>query len=548
MDKRSILTIILSAIIIFSYPYIMKRYFPQHKKEATEKTATVASGKSKGEKAPATTTSNPPDSNTQVSAREVSNPVKTPALEEIIHVDTPLYRAELTNIGGGIKAWELKKYRKTADKNSPLVNLVEMPPSSPTLSTRLVYDSTIESADLKAPVSTLVLSAKDKKELVLKGRTAQGLEIEKKYIFKGSDYLVETELRITNTTGQTFSGFVDTVLLRGMEKPKKKKRSRASYHTGGIIHIGEHIIRHKDKDPEETRTAHVKWIGIEDKYFLSSLIPVTDIPVNWTLAPPSVTGRREVVRAGTRFALKLGPGETAQYAYKTFMGPKKYDLLLREKSGLEGAVEFGFFAFMARPLLRVLNFFQSFVGNYGVAIIMLTIVIKIIFYPLTHHGLKSMQGMKKIQPQLLAIKERYKNDKEKLNKEIMALYKKYKINPVGGCLPMFLQIPVFIALYEVLYACIELRHAPFILWLQDLSAHDPYYITPLVMGGTMFLQQKMTPTSVDPTQAKMMLFMPIIFTVMFLKFPAGLVIYWLVNNILSIAQQYYINRTDKAAA
>ncbi|MFQ5353597.1 MAG: membrane protein insertase YidC, partial [Thermodesulfobacteriota bacterium] len=164
--------------------------------------------------------------------------------------------------------------------------------------------------------------------------------------------------------------------------------------------------------------------------------------------------------------------------------------------------------------------------------------------PLTHHGLKSMHGMKKVQPQLAAIKKKYKDDKAQLNKEIMGLYKKYKINPVGGCLPMILQIPVFIALYEVLYVCIELRHAPFILWIHDLSAMDPYYITPLIMGGSMFLQQKMTPVSMDPTQAKMMLFMPVIFTVMFLKFPSGLVIYWLVNNILSIAQQYYINRTD----
>ncbi len=547
MDKRSILAIVLSAIVIFSYPYIMKRFFPPAKKAQTEKTASVEKGKKEVQARGGNASGATSGTSAGRSIGETT-PVKAPLTEELVRVETPLFIAELTNMGGGVKTWELRKYRKTADKSSEPVNLVEMPGKASTLSTRLIYDSTVETLDLRASVPSLVLSDKDEKEVVLRGKTSGGLSVEKRYLFKGSDYLVKTELRITNTNNATFNGFVDTVLVRGMKKDKKKKSSRASYHKGGIVSIGEHVIRHKDKDPTETRTAKVNWIGIEDKYFLSALIPLTDIPVNWTLRPPAVTGTHEVAEAGTRFALRLAPGETALYSYNTFMGPKKYDLLVREKSGLEKSVEFGFFAFMARPLLHVLNFFQSFVGNYGIAIIILTVVIKIIFYPLTHHGLKSMQGMKKVQPQLAAIKERYKDDKARLNKEIMALYKKYKINPVGGCLPMFLQIPVFIALYEVLYACIELRHAPFILWIQDLSAHDPYYITPLVMGGTMFLQQKMTPTSVDPTQAKMMLFMPVIFTVMFLKFPAGLVVYWLVNNLLSIAQQYYINRTDKTPA
>ncbi len=547
MDKRSILAIALSAIVIFTYPYIMKRFFPQSKKAQTEKSAPADRAAEKNGSEAAGKTATPAVRDGGAGSIE-SSPAKTPLTEELVRIETPLFRAELTNIGGGVKTWELKNYRKSVGKDSEPVNLVEMPGRASTLSTRLIYDSSVETADLRSKVSSLVLSEKDEKEVVLRGISAGGLSVEKRYLFKGSDYLVKTELRITNTGASTFNGFVDTVLVRGMKKDAKKKSSRASYHKGGIVSIGEHILRHKDKEPSETRTAKINWIGIEDKYFLSALIPLTDIPVNWTLAPPAFTGTHEVVEAGTRFALRLAPGETALYSYNTFMGPKKYDLLEREKSGLEQSVEFGFFAFMARPLLRVLNFFQSYVGNYGIAIIILTVVIKIIFYPLTHHGLKSMQGMKKVQPQLAAIKERYKDDKARLNKEIMALYKKYKINPVGGCLPMFLQIPVFIALYEVLYACIELRHAPFILWIRDLSAQDPYYITPLIMGGTMFLQQKMTPTSVDPTQAKVMLFMPVIFTVMFLKFPSGLVVYWLVNNLLSIAQQYYINRTDKTPA
>ncbi|MFH1625768.1 MAG: membrane protein insertase YidC, partial [Pseudomonadota bacterium] len=169
-------------------------------------------------------------------------------------------------------------------------------------------------------------------------------------------------------------------------------------------------------------------------------------------------------------------------------------------------------------------------------------VIKILFFPLTHKSYKSMKDMQKVQPLMLKLKKKYKDDKEKLNKEIMALYRTHKVNPLGGCLPMVLQIPVFFALYKALLGSIELRHAPFILWITDLSAKDPYYITPLVMGATMFIQQKMTPTVGDPRQAKMMLMMPIVFTVMFLNFPSGLVIYWLVNNVLSIGQQFYINK------
>ncbi len=550
MDKRSLIAIALSAFVIFSYPYVMKHYFPKKAEVTDTETATKAQGGIESDTVSNTETSlfggTAPSSGTGINsvpdeaqARAKARPVLN---EQLVRVETPLYRAELTSLGGGVKSWELKKYKETSHLDSKLKNIVASRHGGSSLRTRLVYNNTIETATLTPSASSVLLSKDESKELVLRGKSPQGLDIEKKYRFNGSDYLINTELRLTNSGDKPFNGFVDTILLMGHASGKKKKKSRATYHSGGLVSIGDNIIRHKDKNPAETRNAKINWLGVETKYFLSAIIPVTDIPVSWTLQPST----KDQVEAGSRFALKLMPGETAVYSYKTFMGPKKYDLLKREKSGLEGSVEFGYVAFMARPLLSVLNFLQSYVVNYGIAIIILTIVIKVIFYPLTHHGLKSMHGMKKVQPQIAAIKERYKDDKARLNKEIMGLYKKYKINPVGGCLPMILQIPVFIALYEVLYVCIELRHAPFILWIHDLSAMDPYYITPLIMGGSMFLQQKMTPVSADPMQAKMMLFMPVIFTVMFLKFPAGLVIYWLVNNILSIAQQYYINRTDTA--
>jgi YidC/Oxa1 family membrane protein insertase len=250
-----------------------------------------------------------------------------------------------------------------------------------------------------------------------------------------------------------------------------------------------------------------------------------------------------VYRSEVQAELDIGPGETAEYAYTMFAGPKVFSKLRGYGVGLEAAIEFGVFKFMAKPFLAVLNQFQGYLKNYGLAIILFTFIIKVIFYPLTKHSLTSMKEMQKVAPQLKAIKERFKGDKERLNKETMGLYKKYKINPLSGCLPMVMQIPVFIALYEVLYVAIELRHAPLFFWITDLSAKDPYYITPLLMGGSMFLQQKMSPSSPDPTQAKMMMLMPVVFTFMFLSFPSGLVLYWLVNNILSVAQQYKINKT-----
>jgi YidC/Oxa1 family membrane protein insertase len=208
----------------------------------------------------------------------------------------------------------------------------------------------------------------------------------------------------------------------------------------------------------------------------------------------------------------------------------------------EKLVDFGFFTVVAKPLIWLLKFTNKVTKNFGIDIIILSILIKIIFLPLTQISFKSMKAMQKVQPEMARLKETYKNDKARLQQEIMLLYKRRKINPMSGCLPMVIQIPVFIALYNALQYTIEMRHAPFFLWMKDLAAKDPIYITPLIMGATMVIQQKMTPSAADPAQAKMFMLMPVMFTFLFLNFPSGLVLYWLVNNILSIAHQYYLNK------
>ena len=254
----------------------------------------------------------------------------------------------------------------------------------------------------------------------------------------------------------------------------------------------------------------------------------------------------------------LAPGAEKTYTYDLFYGPKKLTLLKEIGSNLEKIINFGWFDVIAKPTLYLLNWLYSIFGNYGIAIILVTVILKALFWPITQKGLKSMKNMQKLQPKMVKIKEKYKDDAARMNQEVMNLYKTYKVNPLGGCLPMVLQIPVFFALYKVLLQSIELRHAPFMLWITDLSAPDRLYlgfdvpylgglpVLTLLMGASMFLQQKMTPTTADPTQAKIMMFLPIIFTFMFLNFASGLVLYWFVNNLLSIFQQYMINRQKKS--
>jgi YidC/Oxa1 family membrane protein insertase len=241
-------------------------------------------------------------------------------------------------------------------------------------------------------------------------------------------------------------------------------------------------------------------------------------------------------------SVTVPPGQSAKIPFRIYLGPKEISLLKDLGVGAEKLVDFGYFSVVAQPLLWLLNLTHGVTGNFGIDIIILSILIKIIFLPLTQISFKSMKGMQKVQPEMTRLRETYKNDKARLQQEIMLLYKRRRINPLSGCLPMVIQIPVFIALYNVLQYTFEMRHAPFFLWIQDLSAKDPIYFTPLLMGATMVIQQKMTPTAADPAQAKMFMLMPVMFTFLFLSFPSGLVLYWLVTNVLSIAHQYYFNK------
>lgn len=311
------------------------------------------------------------------------------------------------------------------------------------------------------------------------------------------------------------------------------------------------------KEGAQTLQGQFDWVGFESNYFLCAIIPTQKDTQNFL-----VQGDAGRISSQLKGSLKtLAAGSTVDYSYQLFYGPKKFSVLQKLGHKLEKSVDFGWFTVIARPTLALLNFFHGIIGNYGIAIILVTVIYKAIFWPITQRGLKSMKNMQKLQPKMQKIKEKYKDDPQAVNREIMNLYKTYKVNPVGGCLPMIIQIPVFFALYKVLLICIELRHAPFFLWITDLSAPDRLWIgvhipwlggipvLTLLMGASMFLQQKMSPTTPDPTQARVMMMLPVVFTFMFLNFASGLVLYWFVNNLLSILQQYLINRSlNKQAA
>jgi YidC/Oxa1 family membrane protein insertase len=541
MEKRVIIAILLSLAVIVGYPYLMKQVYPEayieesvvesEKNVTTPLLSRLGIGEAPAEK------STPASKVFPTTTRAVPG-----VAEELTTIDTPLFRAVFTNHGGAIVKWELKKYNATKEADSPPVDLVNNRDSQTTNRTSIVINNETEEIIFNGPLrSAYTLDETEKLEFVYSGVTRDGLIVEKRYKFSGDTYMVDTEVRLYNRSDAPVTGHVATLMSATLKKEAKK----SYYHYGPVVYESDDILR-QDSDEEALRgNGTLHWIGLENKYFLTVLLPPVAARLSWAT---EVYDEDFATATIISEEMRIAPGADASFVYSTFNGPKLYSLMTNKRIGLEESIEFGFFAIMAKPFLVILNLLQGYLVNYGIAIVLFTVVIKLLFYPLTKHSMTSMKEMQRVQPQLAAIKKRFKDNKEKMNKEVMGLYKKYKINPISGCLPMVLQIPVFIALYEVLYVAIELRHAPLILWITDLSSKDPYYITPILMGASMYFQQKMSPSSPDPTQAKMMQFLPIIFTFMFLNFPAGLVLYWLTNNLLSIGQQVIINKAHAVKA
>ncbi len=387
----------------------------------------------------------------------------------------------------------------------------------------------------------------DRLEVPLTWTDPSGVTVTKTYIFHRGSFLVDVEHRVENATDQPWQGSQYRQLQR--RPPTGGGQFGIYTYTGGVVSTPD---KNYDKvsfsnmsDHDLNLQATGGWIAMIQHYFLGSWIPdQNEINTFYTRA---LSGDRYVLgMVGPQ--VQIPPGEIAGFSSRLFIGPKIQDLLEPLAPYLNRTVDYGWLWFIAEPLFWLLSWIHGFVGNWGWSIIILTIMIKAVFYKLSETSYRSMANMRKLAPKLQQLKERYGDDRQKMNQAMMEIYKKEKINPLGGCLPILVQIPVFIALYWMLLESVELRHAPWILWIQDLSTRDPLYILPIIMGASMFIQQKLNPVPPDPIQAKVMMALPFVFTIFFLWFPAGLVLYWVVNNILSIAQQYVITKRVEAAA
>ena len=546
---RAFVAIIISFVILLGYQYFFVGFgnkSPAPVEQTQEQPAVVAPGKT-ADTAPALTA--PP-----AGATAAVVPVKPDRPAREIIVETELYKAIITEDGGTIKSFVLKEHTESIAKDSPGKELVRTT-ADQGLPLKFAWGSAAP-ADLlyDSAAQEVVFGNDGKAVLTMKAGAGNGLEIERKFSFDTKSYLIDLAVKVTNTSNQPLQGIAQ---LHQVNSPFEGDNASSKFLFAGpsaFINGQLHEVKAKEfADGAKTIQGKVEWAGYASNYFLCGIIPVADSGVSFTMqGTDAVTA---TVVAGSLDTLQ--PGQAKEYAYRVFYGPKKLTLLKELGFNLDKAVNFGWFDVIAKPTLWLLNFFYGFFRNYGIAIILVTVLFKAVFWPITQKGMKSMKNMQKLQPKMVKIKEKYKDDPAKMNQEVMNLYKTYKVNPLGGCLPMVLQIPIFFALYKVLLQCIELRHAPFMLWITDLSAPDrlwigfnlPYLgglpVLTLLMGASMFLQQKLTPTTADPTQAKIMMFLPVVFTFMFLNFASGLVLYWFVNNLLAILQQYMINRTSK---
>jgi len=468
-----------------------------------------------------------------------------------IVIESDLLRVVISESGARMKECLLKHYPTANQPGAPPVNLINVAPPNLPLALRIGQEPPL---DLSA-----VLFEADRDGLSLENPGQQaaitfthtfsnGASIQKVFTFRQGTYLLDLSVQVRNM--EIVQGSVSLFNRPNGAASAYIFEGPSYYSAGGFEEVS--------LDPGEKFdfSGPIDWAGYGDNYFLTAVIPESGQgPWNLRIEKRDPAGLTEV-RLGTLQAAGKEVGEAAEILrFGLYFGPKDIDRLKALGHNLASAINFGWFDPIAKPLLYLLKFFFRFLHNYGLAIILLTVLIKIAFWPLAQKSAQSMKTMQKLQPKLAKLKEKYGDDKERLNKELMQLYRTYKVNPMSGCLPMLLQIPVFFALYKVLLQAIELRHAPFSLWINDLSAPDrlmipgveiPYLggipVLTLLMGASMFLQQKMSPTSLDPTQARMMMMLPLVFTFFFINFPSGLVLYWLVNNILSIAQQYYVNK------
>ncbi len=448
-----------------------------------------------------------------------------------VTVETDLVRATITTLGARIKSLELKQFRQTISEDSPPLDLVTTAPVLPgTL--ELGVGRSDAAVNYTPDRPTLEVRGADRGEIVFTGATTEGRTIEKRYRFPGNSYLFDVEV----------SGLAGTVglVLTPISESGAGGGQTPGYELAVAFANGKVTEKALDAIEKPVEVPGSLWTGFSAQYFSALSMPSSGTGTAWL-------GRSDTLPV-TRLDL---PVVDSLARFQLFLGPKDRDTLTAAGHQLDRALDFGWFWFIAVPLLWGLRALYSVIPNYGVGIILLTGIVKLVTAPLTQTSFKSMKAMQKLQPEMQRLRERHKDDQATLQKEVMELYKRHRVNPVSGCLPMLLQLPIFVGLYNALMHSIELRHAPFMLWINDLSAPDRLPILGIgvpvlviLMGVSMLVQQWMTPQQGDPTQQRVMMIMPVVFTFISINFPSGLVLYWLVNNILSMGQQWYMLRAE----
>ncbi|WP_027721548.1 membrane protein insertase YidC [Maridesulfovibrio zosterae] len=529
-NKRVILAVALSFAVLLGWQYL----FPQQPAPLKQEQTT-----------------NQVQSNANVAgpvSSQLPDPASTAAIVSAkgtkLTVETPFYSAVVNSQGGLLENFMLKKFKATIHADSPPVDMVganalNKAPMGLILNGIATWSEGVWGFE----GSNLNLDGDKVGTLVFRG-DVEGFRIERRLTFHADNYLIDEDVRIINMSNPSGMGrLAFTTATKSLtSKDDRYNPTRISWY--GPEGLNEEKDRDDLSEKGVTASGNINWTAIDSNYFILALVPGSaDVTMKGKL-------QDDIFRVAAEQNVSFDKGVERRLSCSYYFGPMDATLMAKVPGNLDKAIDFGWFDIIAKPLVVALEWFNQYVHNYGISIILLTIAIKILFWPLSHKSYKSMEQMKRLQPMIAKLREKYGDDREALNKETMQLYKTYSVNPAGGCIPMVLQIPVFFGLYRALMGTVSLRHADFIhflpftdiVWLADLSTKDPLYITPIIMGATMFLQQKMTPSAGDPTQQKIMMFLPLVFTFMFLNFPSGLVVYWMVNNVLSIAQQWMMMR------
>ena len=469
-----------------------------------------------------------------------------------MRVVTDMLRADISAEGGSIVRLELAQHKDTNDRERNFVLLDDGMRHLYSAESGLIGDGLPNHRTVYAlPADEVALKdGEDTLVLRLEAPEQNGVKVTKLMTFRRGSYLVDVSYEINNGGAEPLSAHAYFQLTRDGKPAEQVEAFGVTTFTGPAFFTDaakfqkvqfEEIAEGKAKF---AKTASDGWVAMVQHYFVSAWLPAAGIEREYFAR--KVGG--DLYSAGVILPVAaIAPGASGSAASRLYVGPQEQDKLEGIAPGLDLVVDYGFLTVIAAPLFWVLSWFHSLTGNWGWAIILVTVAIKLAFFPLSAASYKSMAKMRVLGPRMQRLKELYGNDKAKMQQEMMNLYRTEKINPLGGCLPILVQIPVFIALYWVLLGSVEMRQAPWLGWIQDLSAKDPYFILPIIMGVSMLVQMKLNPTPPDPLQAKIMMAMPIVFTFMFLWFPSGLVLYWVVNNLLSIAQQWQITRMIESA-